>query len=74
MLTTAAGLCVAIPALVAYWVFVARVDKLIVQIDATGQEVVELISSDSWLKDQAEEARTKKKLKVRKSRGSRFES
>ena len=64
MLTTAAGLCVAIPALVAYWVFVARVDKLTVQIDATGQEVVELISSDSWLKDHADENRTRKKLKV----------
>jgi biopolymer transport protein ExbB len=64
MLTTAAGLCVAIPALIAYWVFVARVDKLIVQIDSTGQEVVELIASDSWRKDGAEEGRGRKKLKV----------
>lgn len=46
LLTTAAGLSVAIPALCAYWFFVGRVDKLIVEIDALGQEVVELISSD----------------------------
>ena len=65
LLTTAAGLCVAIPALIAYWIFVARVDKLIVQIDACGQDVVDLIASDSWLKDQGEDfSRTKKKLKV----------
>lgn len=65
LLTTAAGLCVAIPALVAYWIFVARVDQLTVQIDALGQDVVELIASDSWLRESAEEvARNKRKLKV----------
>lgn len=46
LLTTAAGLSVAIPALIAYLFFVSRVDRLIVDIDALGQKVVALISAD----------------------------
>jgi biopolymer transport protein ExbB len=47
MLTTAAGLAVAIPALIAYWYFVSRVDQLVMRIDAIGQEVVEIISAEA---------------------------
>ncbi|MCA9209804.1 MAG: MotA/TolQ/ExbB proton channel family protein, partial [Planctomycetales bacterium] len=50
LLTTAAGLTVAIPALIAYLFFVSRVDRLIMDIDAAGQELVGHISSDSWRK------------------------
>jgi biopolymer transport protein ExbB len=64
LLSTAAGLCVAIPALVAYWFFVSRVDQLIIQIDLLGQQVVELIASDSWLKEQSDESGRKRRLKV----------
>ena len=65
VVTTAAGLCVAIPSLMAYWIFIARVDQLITNIDALGQEVVELIASDSWLRDQTDEAgRNRKRLKA----------
>jgi biopolymer transport protein ExbB len=46
LLTTAAGLTVAIPALLAYLFFVGRVDSLIMEIDALGQEVVEIISAE----------------------------
>lgn len=46
LLTTAAGLCVAIPALIAYLYFVGRVDQLIMEIDALGQKVVNLIAGD----------------------------
>lgn len=46
LITTAAGLSVAIPALIAYWFFVGRVDRLVMDIDGLGQQVVELISSD----------------------------
>lgn len=46
LLTTAAGLCVAIPALICYMVFVSRVDRLIIQIDALGQQLVNLISAE----------------------------
>jgi biopolymer transport protein ExbB len=49
LLTTAAGLCVAIPALIAYLYFISRVDRLIINIDALGQQVVDLISAESPL-------------------------
>lgn len=48
LLTTAAGLSVAIPALIAYLFFVGRVDRLIIDIDALGQQVVGLLASDGW--------------------------
>jgi biopolymer transport protein ExbB len=48
LITTAAGLTVAIPALTAYLWFVGRVDRLIIDIDALGQQVVECISADAW--------------------------
>lgn len=47
LLTTAAGMLVAVPALTAYLYFVGRVDGLITEIDALGQELVELISADA---------------------------
>lgn len=47
LLATAAGMGVAIPALLAYLFFLGRVDQLIVEIDALGQQVVELVASDS---------------------------
>jgi biopolymer transport protein ExbB len=46
LITTAAGMLVAIPALIAYLYFVGRVDSLITEIDALGQQVVELIAAD----------------------------
>ncbi|NUQ66184.1 MAG: MotA/TolQ/ExbB proton channel family protein, partial [Pirellulales bacterium] len=46
LLTTAFGLTVAIPSLVAYMVFISRVDQLIIEIDALGQEVVNTISAE----------------------------
>jgi biopolymer transport protein ExbB len=47
LLTTAAGLSVAIPALIAYLFFVGRVDRLITEIDALGQQLVALISAEA---------------------------
>jgi biopolymer transport protein ExbB len=47
LLTTAAGLSVAIPALIAYLYFISRVDRLIMAIDSLGQQVVELIAGDA---------------------------
>ncbi len=46
LLTTAGGLTVAIPALIFYLFFVSRVDRLIIEIDAYGQEVVNVISAE----------------------------
>lgn len=47
LLTTAAGLTVAIPAMIFYMFFVSRVDRLIIEIDALGQEVVHTISAEA---------------------------
>lgn len=47
LLTTAAGLCVAIPAYAAYAFFVGRVDKLILEMDALVQNVVEQICAEA---------------------------
>ena len=54
LLTTAGGLFVAIPALVAYLCFVGRVDQLIMEIDAESQKLVELISAESQATNAAE--------------------
>lgn len=47
LLTTAAGLCVAIPAYAAYAFFVGRTDKLTLEMDAFAQNVVEQISAEA---------------------------
>ena len=46
LLTTAAGLTVAIPALLLYLYFTSRVDRLVVEMDSLGQELVSLISAE----------------------------
>lgn len=46
LITTATGLAIAIPALIFYLLFLGRVDQLIIQIDALGQEVVDVISAE----------------------------
>lgn len=46
LFSTAAGLTVAIPALVIYLGFVGRVDSLVMEIDRMGQELVNLISAE----------------------------
>ena len=61
LLTTAAGLSVAIPAFVAYLYFSSRVDRLLTEIDDYGQVVVNEIAADGW------KGRSKKKSKVRKA-------
>ena len=47
LMTTAAGLMVAIPAMVFYMYFVGRVDSLVMEIDEHGQELVNLISAEA---------------------------
>jgi biopolymer transport protein ExbB len=46
LIATASGLMIAIPALVFYLFFLSRVDALIIDLDALGQEVVERISAE----------------------------
>jgi biopolymer transport protein ExbB len=47
LITTAAGLFVAIPAMILYLYFVGKVDSLIMEIDDYGQELVSLISFEA---------------------------
>jgi biopolymer transport protein ExbB len=46
LITTAAGMAIAIPALLAYLYFVGRVDRLVTEIDSLGQQLVELLSTE----------------------------
>ncbi len=48
LLSTAAGLTLAIPAFIAYTFFISRVDRLIIEIDTLGQDVVGSIAADAW--------------------------
>ncbi len=48
LLTTAAGLSVAIPAIIAHFYFISRVDRLVMEIDGVGQEIVNSIACDGW--------------------------
>lgn len=45
LVTTAAGLCVAIPALILYLYFASRVDRMVMRIDELGAELVEMIAA-----------------------------
>lgn len=47
LLSTAAALVVAIPAMVVYLYFVGRVDALVMEIDRLGQDLVNLISAEA---------------------------
>jgi biopolymer transport protein ExbB len=57
LLTTAGGMFVAIPAMLGYLYFVGRVDQLITEIDALGQQIVELISADALADGRIKRAR-----------------
>lgn len=46
LLTTAAGLCIAIPALIAHLYFSSCVDRRVVEIDAIGLQLVRMISAE----------------------------
>ena len=47
LLTTAAGMTVAIPALIAYLYFCSRVDRRVMEIDQLGMQVVDLVSAEA---------------------------
>ncbi len=64
LIATAAGLSVAIPALVAYLFFLGRVDRLIMELDSIGQQIVEQIASDSWQRELDQQAARAKKAKA----------
>lgn len=59
LLTTAAGMTVAIPALIAYLYFSSRVDRRVMEIDQLGMKLVDLISAES-LGESGKTRRTRK--------------
>lgn len=60
LLTTASGLCVAIPAYAAYAFFLGRADRLILEMDALAQNVVELISAEGLAESVRPRGRTRR--------------
>lgn len=60
LLSTAAGLGVAIPAMIAYLHFVGRVDSLVSEIDRNGQELVNLISAEALDEKRSSKGRNKR--------------
>jgi len=52
LVTTAAGLIVAIPAVVAYNIFVKRVDRIVLDIEESATEIVDLIAHDYGAENQ----------------------
>jgi biopolymer transport protein ExbB len=60
LLTTAAGLSVAIPALIFYMYFTSKVDRLVIEIDARSQELVGLISAEAIEQNAATKSKRKK--------------
>ena len=61
LLTTAAGMSVAIPAIIAWLVFTGRADQRVTEIDALGQQVVALVSAEAL--EQSRTGRTRKSSK-----------
>lgn len=47
LITTAAGLTIAIPALILYMYFVGRVDAMVIELDSLGQQLADIIAGDS---------------------------
>jgi biopolymer transport protein ExbB len=60
LLNTAGGLAVAIPASIFYVVFLSRVDRLIMDIDAASQEIVNLISAEELQNRPVRSGKTRK--------------
>lgn len=65
LLTTAAGLTVAIPALIAYLFFSGRADRHVMELDSLGMKVVNLVSAEAIALNQ--KSRTASKTKTRKA-------
>ena len=57
LLTTAAGMTVAIPALIAYMFFCSRVDRHIMEIDSLSMQVVRSVCAESQIATKARNTR-----------------
>jgi biopolymer transport protein ExbB len=59
LLTTAAGLLVAIPAYLAYMYFLGRTDRLVMEMDSYAQEVIDAISSEGLQENDTSRSRSR---------------
>ena len=59
MLTTAAGLLVAIPAYLAYMYFLGRTDRLVMEMDVYAQQVIDAISAEGLSESEHGKSRSK---------------
>lgn len=67
LLTTAAGLGIAIPALIMYMYFTGKVDSLVIEMDGMAQELVDMISAEG-LSEQARAAKAASATKAESRR------
>jgi len=59
LLTTAAGLLVAIPAYLAYMFFLGRTDRLVIEMDSYAQQVIDAISSEGLQENDSSRTRSR---------------
>jgi biopolymer transport protein ExbB len=69
LVTTAAGLMIAIPALISYMYLVGRVDALVMEMDELAQRVVHFISAEG-LAEQGSKPRPKKEAEPTRKRAA----
>ncbi len=67
LLTTAAGLTVAIPALIAYLYFSGRADRHVMELDSLGMKVVNLVSAEAIALNQKSTRTSSRKAKTGKA-------
>jgi biopolymer transport protein ExbB len=61
LLTTAAGLLVAIPAYAVYIFYIARIDSLIIEMDTQAQRLVDIISAEGLQENEGTRTRRGRK-------------
>ena len=67
LLTTAAGLGIAIPALIMYMYFTGRVDSLVIEMDGLAQELVDIISAEGLSEQARANAKATAKAEARRA-------
>ena len=67
LLTTAAGLGIAIPALIMYMDFTGRVDSLVIEMDGLAQELVDIISAEGLSEQARANAKATAKAEARRA-------
>ena len=67
LLTTAAGLGIAIPALIMYMYFTGRVDSLVIEMDGLAQELVDIISAEGLSEQARATAKATAKAEARRA-------